>query len=256
MSFVTLSIFDRYMGSDDEALWPYDAEAQGLLAVEVLDSVQTIVDVLVERGQDYRVGFAPDSTAYTDFNSKRIAITAKPLTEGGKPLADVLDILTGFAVHEVGHARMDDTLTRRITAEWPGKVSPGRLSNTMQDVRLESAMILRYPGLAGVFDPTMEWVANQGPTGAAADPVAYGTALDERLNFVAAIARYRPWITLATDAATVAEDAWWSAWLAGIDRSQHRRRDDGDASHRARSHPHRCRCTPAEGSAARRSRRG
>lgn len=214
---MTLSIFDRYMGSDKAARWPVNAEEQGDLAVDVLDSVQTIVDVLVERGQDFRVGFAAEATAYTDFNAKRIAITAAPLKEGGRPLDEIVNILTGFAVHEVGHARSDESLTREVGRLWPGKVSPGRLANTMQDVRLERAIIETFPGLAGVFDPTMQWVAEQDLRKHGAPPVyMYGTTLSDRLNFVAGIARYRAFIIVSTDPTTVAEETWWTAWLDQI----------------------------------------
>jgi hypothetical protein len=207
---MSLSIFDG-MGRENVS-WPSDAEQQGLLAIEVLDAVQTIADVLVD-DKEYRVRFAPDGTAHTDFEGRQIVVTAKPLTQGGRPFADIVDIITGFAVHEIGHARADDDLSRRVYEEWPGKVTPGRLANILQDVRLEQAIVDRFPGLAGVFDPAFEWVVGQDPA-AYAKVMTWPDGIAERLNFVGCVVRYRPWTDFANDPITQDEVLWWEDWGA------------------------------------------
>jgi hypothetical protein len=206
---VTLSIFERTFGPD-VVTWPMDREAQGQLAITALDAVQTIVDVLVDE-HEYRVGFAPENTAYTDFSGRRIVITAKPLTEGGKPMQDIVDVLTAFAVHEVGHARSDSRVSETVRSLWPGKVVPGTLLNILQDVRLEQAIVDRFPGLVGVFEPAFRWLVAQD-TARYGQVLAYGQSLNERLDFIGSVARYRRYCTFATDPASQAELAWWADW--------------------------------------------
>jgi len=205
---VSLSIFDRRVG-DGNLIWPRDQEAQAMLAIDVLDAVQTVVDVLVDGGDTYRASFAPEATAHTDFGRRNIVVSSKPLREGGRPLSDIIDIITGFVVHEVGHTKLDDELSELVAKEWPNKVVPQRLSNILQDVRLERFMVSRFPGLAGVFDPTFDWVAAQNPY---TEAESYGVRIAERVNFAGAVIRYRKYVTFATDATTQAELVWWEQW--------------------------------------------
>lgn len=207
---MTLSIFDGL--GDGAVVWPHDREVQGMLAIEVLDAVQTIADVLVD-DVAYKVRFAPEATAYTDFAGRTIVVTAAPLVQGGRPLSEIVDIITGFAVHEIGHARADDALSGRVAREWPGKVTPGRLCNILQDVRLEQRIIDDFRGLEGVFDAAFEFVVGQDPT-AYAEVRVWPEGLADRLNFVGSVVRYRPWSNFASDSVTQAEVEWWERWGA------------------------------------------
>ena len=206
---MNLEVFERKVG-EGNLIWPRDQEAQAVLAIDVLDAVQTVVDVLVDRNVAYKATFAPEMTAHTDFAKRNIVVSSKPLREGGRPMGDIIDIITGFVVHEVGHTKLDDELSGLIAKEWPGKVVPQRLSNILQDVRLERFMVARFPGLEGVFDPTFDWVAAQ--TISQTEPETYGDRITERVNFAGAVIRYRKYVTFATDPATRTEFEWWERW--------------------------------------------
>ena len=72
--------------------------------------------------------------------------------------------MTGFAVHEVGHTKLD--FYAAIVKRWPGKKLPITLGNIIEDVVLEMRTVERFPGFAdhgegNVFRPTLEWVAKE-----------------------------------------------------------------------------------------------
>lgn len=203
-----LTIFTE--GEEKPIAWPVDAESQASLALDVLDHIQTVVDVLVDEGVSYEVAFGGTDAAFTEHKSRRIVISVKPLTEGGKPFDDVVAIQTGFAVHEIGHTKeRERELGRLIKAEWPGKVMPHRLGNILSDVRLEATAVARWPGLTGVFHPTLVWVAEKTcPT----HVLTYGKTKHDRLNFAGQAVRYEPFVQFAQDTATQAELVWWKEW--------------------------------------------
>lgn len=181
-----------------------------MLAVRMLDAVQTIADVLMDEGVRYRVSFADLDTAYSDHQHRNIVISAKPMTEGGRPFDEIAAIMTGFAVHEIGHTKdRERQFSAAVNAEWPGKTTPHRLANILGDVRLEAAIIARFAGLRDVFVPTMTWVSDKivVPTN-----LAYGKTLHDRLNFVGQAVRYADVTQFATDPETQSQLRWWQEW--------------------------------------------
>lgn len=208
---MTFEVFTQKLG-DAPSVWPTDTDEQAELAVKVLDAVQVIVDVLVDEGVQYEASFAATGSAYTDHQRRRIAVSAKPLLEGGRPLDEVAAIIAGFVVHEIGHTKeRERELGALLKAEWPGKVTPHRLSNILSDVRLEATAIARFAGLRDVFVPTMVWVAEATcPT----HDIAYGKTLHERINFVGQAVRYAPFVSFAADEETQRQLRWWQEWGA------------------------------------------
>ena len=205
---MALDIFTHKVG-EGHLVWPTDPERQAELAVSMLDAVQTIVDVLVDEGVTYSVGFADLGSAYTDYKRKRIVISAKPMMEGGRTFDEVAAILTGFAVHEIGHTKL--SAKAELVAEWPTKVTPHRLANILEDVRLEDWTIRRFRGLTDVFVPTLDWVAKATcPT----HELTYGKTVHDRLNFAGQAIRYEPFVTFGQDAETQSQLRWWREWGA------------------------------------------
>ena len=213
---MALNIFSDVVGEGDIE-WPRDTESQALLAVKVLDRIQVVADMLTDSaGVRYKVSFADLDTAYSDHLRKAIVISAKPMVQGGRPIAAIIEIMTGFAVHEVGHTKERElAFSKLVRAEWPGKVTPQRLGNILGDVRLEAAIVARFNGLRDVFIPTMTWVSDQlqaeRPEGTI---MAWGKTLHERLNFVGAAVRYSHCTEFGTDPETVSQLAWWQDWGA------------------------------------------
>ena len=93
--------------------------------------------------------FDPGINAYTDRSAKRhIVVSGKPLLDAkpGTRLDKVAAVMTGFAVHEVGHTKLD--FYAAIVKRWPGKKLPVTLGNIIEDVVLELEAVERFPGFA------------------------------------------------------------------------------------------------------------
>lgn len=213
-----LDVFDIKLGTDTV---PYhvagDDDALGIIAVQLLDAVQTIVDVLTDNdtGKGYDVTFTPTMDAYTDRSAKRrIVISVKPLLDAkpGTPLAVVAAIMAGFAIHEIGHTKLD--FYTAVKARWPGKSLPMTLANIIEDVVLEARTTGHYNGFAdhgdgNIFHPTLVWVAKETcPT----TPLEWAGSTGHKVNVTGQIVRYRPFTTYATDEATAKAVAWVEAW--------------------------------------------
>jgi len=215
---VALDIFTQKLG---DLTRPFDfrsnPETMGIVADKMLDAVQTVVDVMSDpkTGRPYRVSFAPGASAFTDRGERIIVISGKPLMEAqtGTPLADVAAVMTGFALHEVGHANRDGKLFKAVEDRWPGKDVPKRLANILEDVALELATVDRYAGFKQVFDPTMGWVAkNTCPT----FPIPWGTKTGDRVNLAGQVVRYRPFVRFADDPQTAKAVKFFDDWRDAI----------------------------------------
>ena len=210
---MALDIFAQKLGDLSKPPMQLHAqdEALGQTALTLLDCIQTVVDVMSDpkNGTGYKVSFAAGSSAYTSHKERVIVISAAPLLKApkGTPLADIAAILTGFAVHEVGHTLRN--ITQKVSAEWPGKQVPRTLGNIIEDVVLEAAVIERYAGFREVFRPTLVWVAKETcPT----FDIPWGTTTGQRVNFIGQVLRYREFVTFASDAASQRELGWFTEW--------------------------------------------
>lgn len=217
---MVLDVFDIKLGPD--AKMPrLDADNTGLVAVQLLDAIQTVVDVLTDNdgGKGWQVGFVPDVNAYTDRSAaRRIVVSVKPMLDAkpGDRLDKVAAIMTGFAVHEVGHTKLNfyDAIAKR----WPGAQLPKVLGNVIEDVVLELRTVERYPGFAdhgsgNVFRPTLEWVADLT---CPKYPLAWAGSTGHKVNVVGQILRYREFVTFSDDAQTKAAVEWVEAWAQDI----------------------------------------
>ena len=217
---MTLDVFDIKLGPD--AKMPrLDADNTGLVAVQLLDAIQTVVDVLTDNdgGKGWQVGFDPTVNAYTDRSAKRqIVVSVKPFLDArpGDPLTKVAAIMTGFAVHEIGHTKLN--FADAISKRWPGKRLPQTLGNIIEDVVLEMRTVERYPGFAdngngNVFRPTLEWVAKLTcPT----TPLEWKGSTGHRVNVIGQVIRYKEFVTFGDDATTQAAVEWVEKWAEGI----------------------------------------
>jgi hypothetical protein len=210
---MALDIFEHRFG---DARMPYlDDDKRPQIALDMLNAVQTVVDVIAdEANHGYAVSFAPTPSAFTEHQKRQIVISGMPLFAAtiGTPLRDVAAILTGFAVHEVGHTRRIGIIDA-VRAEWPGKKLPKVLANVIEDVVLEERTIQRYAGFRDVFTPTLEWVAEQT---CPKHTLVWEGSTGHKVNLVGQIVRYEPFVTFADDAVTKGELRWWKEWAARI----------------------------------------
>ena len=216
---MTLDVFDIKLGRHQ--MPRLDADNTGLVAVQLLDAVQTVVDVLTDNdgGKGWTVGFDPTANAYTDRSAaRRIVVSVKPLLDAkpGEPLSKVAAIMTGFAVHEVGHTKLN--FFDAISARWPGAMLPKTLGNIIEDVVLELRTVERYPGFAdhgegNVFRPTLEWIAKLTcPT----TPLEWAGSTGHKVNVVGQMLRYREFVTFSNDPVTQAALSFVETWMTGI----------------------------------------
>jgi hypothetical protein len=216
---MTLDIFDIKLGTEKK---PYlTSENTGLVAVQMLDAVQTIVDVLTDaEGGGWKVSFDPGMSAYTERvgGKRNICISVKPLLDApsGTPLSDIAAVMTGFAVHEIGHTKLD--YFTAVRARWPGKQLPITLANIIEDVVLELRTVDRYNGFADhgrgtIFDPALNWVAKRTcPT----YPLKWEGTSGHKVNVVGQMLRYKGFVSYSPDAKTQAALAWIDLWSVGI----------------------------------------
>jgi len=189
----------------------------------IVDAAQTVVDVLTdEDGRGYRISFAPstdtglDNPAFTVMAERKIVVSPK-VFEGQHPLPIIATVLTGLVSHEIGHTRTTPRLRRLREAKWPGKSLPVLVSTIFEDRRLELQMIRDFPGLAESFDVTLWWAAQSGPFASKVWAFDPADPLGDRVNFVIAASRYRPYIGgIATDQDSVDEAAWWLALYESV----------------------------------------
>ena len=219
---MVLDVFSQKLG--DELMPRLDADNTGLVAVQMLDAIQTVVNVLTDNdgGKGWTVTFDPGINAYTDRSAKRhIVVSGKPLLDArpGERLDKVAAIMTGFAVHEVGHTKLD--FYSAIVKRWPGKKLPLTLGNIIEDVVLEMRTVERFPGFAdngegNVFYPTLEWVAKKTcPT----TPLEWKGSTGHRVNIVGQIVRYRDFVSFTNDEKTQDALNFVEQWMTGITAS-------------------------------------
>ena len=216
---MTLDVFTQKLG--EETMPRLDADNTGIVAVQMLDAIQTVVNVLTDNdgGKGWTVSYDPTLNAYTDRSAaRRIVVSVKPLLDAkpGDRLDKVAAIMTGFAVHEVGHTKLD--FYTAISKRWPGKDLPKVVGNIIEDVVLELRTVERFPGFAdqgqgNVFRPTLEWVAD---ISCPKYPLKWAGSSGHKVNVVGQIVRYRDFVTFSEDKATQDALAWVDQWAERI----------------------------------------
>jgi Mg-chelatase subunit ChlD len=122
--------------------------------------VSSFVNALA-RGKSYEVVFdSGTSTAGTDMKRRRVFITTAPVIDTTITAAETGRVLTGLAVHEICHPRYGDATSRAVQEVWPNAVTPPKVSNLLDDIRIERRFVEEYPGYSGVFAPTLKYIAD------------------------------------------------------------------------------------------------
>lgn len=169
--------------------------------------VQTFVNAFARDGR-YVVVFDENiSTAGTDMDAKHVRITPAPVLDPTISAEQAGLILTGLAVHEICHPRYDRATSAAVQRAFGNSASAHRIGNVLSDVRIERRFVADYPGYAGVFAPTLDYVgqasvkANGGQLVKPTDP----------LNTMTAALRYP---TIADWTGLEDERKWWTDWAS------------------------------------------
>lgn len=158
----------------------------------------------------YQIVFDPNmSTAGTDMDKKRVLITPAPILDTSITTQQAGRILTGLAVHEISHPRYGRGTDAAVKRAFPKSRAAARISNVLDDVRIEQRFIDDYPGYAGVFQPTLDYITagfiakNGGKK--------FKPSLSDQLNIMTSAVRYDD-STDWSDPDCARERDWWQAW--------------------------------------------
>lgn len=186
------------------------------VALQAVQSTIRVVDshekrMIVRLAQDEAAG-APES--YTEFGNRIIQVSPMALTDPAVEQGEGIDITTGFALHEASHAQYSEpTLQamRQPTVLLPLAVV-GLLHNILEDVRIEEMTSEVFPGFAGYFDKSHDYVWDLQKK---VVPTKWGPSLKEKLGAIIAgvkwPAHYQPIVD--KDAVLLTEIPWWQAWV-------------------------------------------
>ena len=146
----------------------------------VLEALQSVLDAISpERG--YLLSFVPTGTAATAFSTKRVVITSEALRGIGITDPDRwrtnrainnrysngrrFRISAGMVCHEVSHIRYGQDTAGAVDkayAKSPNLSLARRISNVLDDTRIEMAFAWDFPGLGrNLFNDVLEWVARK-----------------------------------------------------------------------------------------------
>jgi hypothetical protein len=194
-----------------------DARALGT----ALKGITSVVNAMAG-GDLYRVGLLGQGTAYTDLKARLVNVTTAALRDPRLTLDEALGVTTAMAVHEAGHGRVSRPMERAVKAAWKSdpaaEAKAHRLSNIVDDVRLEADTAAQWPAYGGLFPLALWWVAQRYPSGGITRLPA---SQAEALNLAIAAIRYDDLTTWSPDPALQAERAWWKQW--GADAAQQQR---------------------------------
>ncbi len=125
-----------------------DTDAQAMAMTAILGAVSRVIDIVHGRNK-FTVNFS-SKEARTHFAAKQIALSAEPLLEPpqGYLMPDIVDVLTGMALHEAAHAQFSKP---EYYTEMPGNPFMAVIRNVVEDVYVERLTSLYYPGYAGYF---------------------------------------------------------------------------------------------------------
>lgn len=186
----------------------YSARGRGdspdLRIVDAQKVVQGFVDTFATGDKHYTVVFDESvQTAGTDFRARKVIVSHKPLFDRTLTAEQANVILTAMAVHESSHVRYGRETAKAIETHPDPRAK--RISNILDDVRIERRFCADYPGYADVFAPAIDYVANATTHGTPLDPSTL-----KGVNRVSAAVRYAGHVAWTPE--TVAERDWWLAW--------------------------------------------
>ncbi|AQS58842.1 VWA domain-containing protein [Desulforamulus ferrireducens] len=125
-----------------------DMDAQAMAMTAILGAVSRVIDIVHGRNK-FTVNFSSQEVR-TNFATKQIALSAEPLMNPppGYLMPDIVDVLTGMALHEAAHAQFSKP---EYYTEMPGNPFMATIRNVVEDVYVEHLTSLYYPGYAGYF---------------------------------------------------------------------------------------------------------
>ncbi len=169
--------------------------------------VQSFVNAFARDGKYIVVFDKNTSTAGTDMKAKFVTITPSPIADKNLTAEEAGLILTGLAVHEISHPRYGRRTWEAVEKVFPMNATASRISNLLDDIRIERRFVADYPGYAGIFDPTLEYIGQAGQT----PGVLRKQSLDAPVNLAIAATRYAKFSDWS-DPAIMREFNWWNDW--------------------------------------------
>jgi hypothetical protein len=142
--------------------------------------VQGFVNTFATGDLPYRVTFDESvATAGTDFASRSVVISHRPLFDPSLTDDEANTILTAMACHEADHVRYGRHTAAAVDAAFAGDRNlraAQRISNILDDSRIERRHVEDYPGYDGIYTPAIDYVArtmNHGavPAASALSPI-------------------------------------------------------------------------------------
>lgn len=171
--------------------------------------VQSFVNAFARDGV-YKVHFDPNvQTAGTEYKTRRVVITPAPILDTDLTPVEAGRVLTGLAVHEISHPRFGKHTHNASRKVWPNSPTAHKLQNLLDDVRIERRFTDQYPGYAGVFRPTLDYVGRG--TVARNGGRKITARLDDPLNLAVMAVRYPEF---ADFTGVEHELDWWTRWAA------------------------------------------
>lgn len=178
---------------------------------------QGIVDTFATDDLPYVVTFDESvGTAGTDFKSRKVVISHKPLFDSTLTDDEANVILTAMAVHESDHVAFGKNTAEAARKEWGQTGRRGynptamRISNFLDDVRIERRDVERYPGHEGIFEPALDYVATSALREHGMD--ALDPARVPSIELAVAATRYPMYVAWTPETET--ERDWWADWSA------------------------------------------
>lgn len=193
-----------------KSMWGgFRAQAKELAEDTVLahGMVQAFVNAFARDGRYIVVFDAATSTAGTDMKAKFVTITPSPIADRNLTAEEAGLILTALSCHEVCHPRYGRMTWQAVQKVFPGNSTADRISNLLDDIRIEKRFVADYPGYAGIFDPALDYI---GAAGMKPGELRIQT-LHAPVNLAIAATRY-PKFSDWTDPEIAAERDWWIDW--------------------------------------------
>lgn len=119
--------------------------------LKILNSVKQIVNIVHGNNQYDIIFDNKESSGYINYGNKTIVISAKLLKDptNNYNLYDIVDILTGIALHESGHAEYSEKNTNKLN-ELNTKIKH-HIYNIIEDVVIEKLISNNFPGYEVYF---------------------------------------------------------------------------------------------------------
>jgi Mg-chelatase subunit ChlD len=174
--------------------------------------VKTFVDTFATGDVAYRVTFDPRvQTAGTDLQNKKVVISPAPALDPTLDSVGAGHVLTAMATHEASHVRYGRATAGAVTKEFGRENEAAhRLSNILDDVRIEARFVKDYPGYTDVFKPAIDYVAKAHlDKDADGEPILAKPSLANPIGLVVTAVRYPDW----GDWTGVEDERdWWIGW--------------------------------------------